>query len=330
MEVVQDNEGVPSRPDLAERITGEICRLGPISFARFMELALYDLSSGYYRKDPHPFGRSGDFYTAEQLQPVFGELMESFVARLAEDARSDFSVREIGSGRGEMSRALASWHYRGYDFGRGELPSQMHGLVLANEFFDALPVHLLRRRGASWCELRVAAPNGRFEFTPSPLLSPSLTEYAGIYGQSVPEGGLLEVSLAADHWIASIAGFLRSGYLVVIDYGYDVRELPRFPYGSLMSYRNHHAIEDILANPGHQDITAHVNLTALTDSALQWGFEFVVRQSFASWALSIWGEEEFTRRWQSAEARWRLQWKQLVYGMGDSFHVVLFRKPPAK
>ena len=97
-----------------------------------------------------------------------------------------------------------------------------------------------------------------------------------------------------------------------------------------MSYRKHQAVEDVLANPGCQDITAHVNLTSLTDSALRSGFEFVARQSFASWALSIWSEEELTRRWQSADARWRLQWKQLVYGMGDSFHVLLFRKPTAK
>ena len=272
----------------------------------------------------------GDFYTAEQLQPVFGELMESFVAQLAQEANSDFSVCELGSGRGEMSHALARWNYQGYDFDRGELPSQMQGLVLANEFFDALPVHLLRRCGPTWCELRVVAANGGFKFTISPQLSTQLVEYAEIYGQLVPDGGLFEVNLAAGHWLASIATFLQSGFLLVIDYGYQVRELPRFPYGSLMSYRKHQAVEDVLADPGSQDITAHVNLTALADSALHSGFEFLVRQSFASWALSIWGEEEFARRWQSADARWRLQWKQLVYGMGDSFHVVLFRKPPAK
>src|SRR5271166_5157276 len=251
MELVLDNEGVASLPDLAERIAGEIRRLGPISFARFMELALYDPSSGYYRKDPLPFGRSGDFYTAEQLQPVFGELMASFVAQLSQGPHSGFSVFEIGSGRGEMSQALARWNYRGYDFGRGELPGHMHGLVLANEFFDALPVYLLRRRGATWCKLRVAAVNGRFEFTSSPLLPRQLAGHAEIYGQSVPEGGLLEVNLAVDRWLQRIAQFLESGYLLVIDYGYQVRELPRFPHGSLMSYRKHNAVEDVLANPGH-------------------------------------------------------------------------------
>ncbi len=330
MELVRDNEGVPGHSDLAERIAAEIRGLGPISLARFMELALYDPSSGYYRKEPHPFGRSGDFYTAEQLQPVFGELMASFVAQLAPNGPAGFSVCEVGSGRGEMSHALAPWNYRGYDFGRGELPRQMHGLVLANEFFDALPVHLLRRCGAAWGELRVAAANGRFEFTTSPLVSPQMAEYAEIYGQSIPDGGLLEVNVAAEHWVASIAAFLQSGFLLVIDYGYQTRELPRFPFGSLMSYRKHQAVEDVLADPGCQDVTAHVNLTALTDSALRSGFELVVRQSFASWATSIWPEEELTRRWQKADVRWRLQWKQLIYGMGDSFHVLLFRKPSPK
>jgi SAM-dependent MidA family methyltransferase len=330
MELVRDNEGVPSHSDLAERITSEIHRLGPISFARFMELALYDPSGGYYRKDPQPFGRGGDFYTAEQLQPVFGELMASFVARLAQDAHSDFAVCEVGSGRDEMSEALAPWNYRGYDFGRGELPSQMQGLVLANEFFDALPVHLLRRNGFDWCELRVASANGRFEFIAGPLLSPRLAGYAEIYGQSVPDGGLLEVNLASEHWLATIATFLQSGFLLVIDYGYQVSELARFPFGSLMSYRKHQAVEDVLADPGCQDITCHVNLSALTDAALRSGFELVAHQSFASWILSIWGEEELTSRWQQADAHWQLQWKQLVYGMGDSFHVLLLRKPATK
>ena len=256
--------------------------------------------------------------------------MESFVARLAQGAPSEFSVCEVGSGRGDLSQALARWNYRGYDFGCGELPGQMHGLVLTNEFFDALPVHLLSRCGPAWCELRVVAVNGRFQFTTTPLLSPQLAEYAEIYGQSIPDGGLLEVNLAAEHWLASITTFLLSGFLLVIDYGYQVLELPRFPFGSLMSYRKHQAVEDVLADPGSQDITAHVNLTALTDSAVRSGFEFVVRQSFASWVLSIWGEEDLARRWHAVDDRWRLQWKQLVYGMGDSFHVILFRKPPVK
>jgi SAM-dependent MidA family methyltransferase len=321
---------VPSTPDLVERITGEINSMGPIPFARFMELALYDPSFGYYRKGPQPFGLSGDFYTAEQLQPVFGELMESFIARLAVNERADFSVVEIGAGRREMAPALSRWNYRGYDLDGGELPSQMHGLVLANEFFDALPVHVLRRQADTWCELCVLAVKGRFEFTAAPELSPQLAEYAEIYGLLIPEGGLLEINLAASQWLARIAGFLQSGYLLVIDYGYQVRELARFPYGSLMSYRKHLAVQDILAEPGRQDITAHVNLTALTDHALRLGFELMSRQSFAAWVLSTWNEDELSRRWQKAENRWRLQWKQLVHGMGESFHVLLFRKTIVK
>ena len=140
----------PATPDLVERITGEIHQLGPIPFARFMELALYDPTFGYYRKDPQPFGLSGDFYTAEQLQPVFGELMESFIARLAVkmQARGLLRVSRSAPVAREMAPALSRWNYRGYDLDGGELPSQMHGLVLANEFFDALAGALLRRRQA--------------------------------------------------------------------------------------------------------------------------------------------------------------------------------------
>ncbi len=321
---------MPSTSDLVDRITGEIESHGPIPFARFMELALYEPSFGYYRKDPQPFGVSGDFYTAEQVQPVFGELMESFVAQLAVGKGADFSVFELGAGRLEMAPALACWNYRGYDFDSEELPSQMHGLVLANEFFDALPVHVLRRQADAWCELCVQAANGRFEFTTIDKLSPQLARYAEIYGRLIPDGGLLEINLAASAWLARIDSFLQTGYLLVIDYGYQFRELSRFPYGSLMSYRKHFAVEDILARPGQQDITAHVNLTALTDDALRLGFELISRQSFAAWVLSTRNEHELSRRWEIADNRWRLQWKQLVYGMGESFHVLLFRKTSAK
>lgn len=322
---------MPSASSLNERIIEEINRSGgPISFARFMEVALYDPAAGYYRKDPQPFGRSGDFYTAEQLQPVFGELMESFVAQIAQGEDSDFSVCEVGAGRREMAPALSRWNYRGYDLGSGDLPSQVRGLVLANEFFDALPVHVLRRHAGTWLELGVQAVNGRFEFTTTPLLSAPLGEYAQIYGQSIPEGGLLEVNLEASAWLSRIAESLHSGYLLVIDYGYQARELPRFPHGTLMSYRKHRASEDVLENPGRQDITAHVNLTALTSETLRLGFEIVSHQSLAAWALSTWNEDELTKRWQVADSRWRLQWKQIVYGMGESFHVLLFRKPAPK
>jgi len=142
----------------------------------------------------------------------------------------------------------------------------------------------------------------------------------------MPEGGELEAALAIPAWLRRIASTLSDGYLVVIDYGYNDRELLRFPAGTLLSYRKHQAVSNVLAGPGSQDITAHVNFTWLSKCAAAAGFELERSESLGSWLLAIWGEEELARRWAHSDQRWRLQWKQLVFGMGETFRVLQFRR----
>ena len=109
---------------------------GPITFARYMELALYHPVHGYYRTGRDVFGTRGDFYTAEQLQPCFGELLSSFISNVEEqEARDAFSVLELGAGRGELRAPLSRWRYRGCDWQGDPLPASVTGVVLANEFF---------------------------------------------------------------------------------------------------------------------------------------------------------------------------------------------------
>lgn len=305
---------------------------GPLTFAQFMECALYHPELGYYRSGREVFGRGGDFFTAEQLQPVFGELLHSFVDELARSSGiSPFEVVEIGAGRADLSQALQPWGYRAVDLTQRHLegpqfPGAIRGLVLAHEFFDALPVRLLKRSGGSWSELTVSVDAGhRFCFLPAGA-SPTLLEYASQYGDAIPEDGLLEVNEGIPHWCGRIADALSSGFLLVVDYGYEARDLLRFPAGSLLSYHRHRATAHVLDHPGEQDITAHVNFTHLTGVLRGLGFELVGKQTLSAWALSVWPEESFSLRWRQASTRWRLQWKQLVYGMGESFHVLLFRR----
>ncbi len=109
-----------------EMLAAEIERAGPMSFRRFMEVALYHPQCGYYRRPRDPFGEQGDFFTAEQMQPVFGMLMAAHVRQLyrAVGVAADFTVVELGAGRGEMASALAPWRYIPIEIDSGELPER--------------------------------------------------------------------------------------------------------------------------------------------------------------------------------------------------------------
>jgi SAM-dependent MidA family methyltransferase len=314
---------------LTEIIQTEIDRSRYISLARFMELALYYPEFGYYRrKAADVFGARGDFYTAGQLQPVFGELLSDFAAQLRGVSQADgpFEVLDLGAGRQDLRRAFSGWSYRPYDWDTSALPEALCGLVIANEFFDALPVHLLRRRRAGWREVMVQGRNGEFVFTETDDVPPALLQYAGIYGALTPEDGLLEVNLSVGEWMRRISGLLTSGSVLIFDYGYEARELIRLPMGTLLGYRRHVATEDILRNPGSSDITAHVNFTYLRERALKAGLEILRESSLQEWALSVWGEGELAERWSKADERWRLQWKHLIFGMGSTFRVLHLRR----
>ncbi len=312
---------------------GDLIRTGgPLSFAQFMECALYHPEFGYYRSGREVFGRGGDFFTAEQLQPVFGELLHDFIDDLARSSGiSPFDVVELGAGRADLASALQCWNYRAIDFAQSDfrnpqLPTALSGLILAHEFFDALPVRLLKRNGESWLELAVSLDDSdKFCFLPVDA-SRELMEYARAFGDVIPEGGVLEVNEGIPYWCRQIACSLSSGFLLVFDYGYEPRELLRFPAGSLLSYHHHRATANVLDRPGEQDITAHVNFAHLTNVMKDLEFEFIGKKTLRAWALSVWPEESFARRWQRASNEWRLQWKQLAFGMGESFHVLLFRK----
>jgi SAM-dependent MidA family methyltransferase len=319
--------GVASSSELFRIIRNEIHAGGPITFARYMELALYHPQFGYYRTRDS-FGISGDFYTAEQLQPVFGEVMAGFVEKLTQHAPQPdfFGVLELGAGRAEMKNALARWNYRPFDWGTAALPELWTGVVLANEFFDALPVHLLKRTPSGWAERLVACCNDGLYFSSLPLEESPLLDYAREYGGMTPEGGELEAALALPAWLTKIASILSDGSLLVIDYGYDARELARFPDGTLLAYRKHQVSSDVLRNPGIEDITAHVNFTWFVRCAEQAGFALERSTSLANWVLSVWGEQELARRWEGADQAWKLQWKQLVFGMGETFRVFELRR----
>jgi SAM-dependent MidA family methyltransferase len=321
---------VNTADELLSVIRDEIRERGPLTFARFMELALYHPELGYYRTADR-FGTLGDFYTAEQLQPVFGELVASFVDKLTKRGKTEcpFRVLELGAGRAEMARALHHWGYRAFDWHYNSLPDRWSGLVFANEFFDALPVHLLQRSGDSWKELFVVASDKGLSLRDDGVSERSLLAYAERYGERLPDGGRLEACMGMQTWWERLASMLTAGDVLVIDYGYEASELARLPSGTLMAYRKHCALTDTLGDPGHRDITAHVNFTWMRDCAVAAGFQHQSTCMMSQWVLSVWGEEELSPRWANADQRWKGLWKQLVFGLGETFRVLHFRRQQA-
>src|SRR4051794_3113481 len=131
-----------------------------------MTAALYHPEHGYYRKRRDPFGKHGDFYTAEQVQPVFGILIAQCVRELAAAMGNppDFTVVELGAGRGEMAEAFAEFHYIPVDLNRGELPRSFCGVVFSNEFFDALPVDSIIYKDGEFREWLVTHGDSVFQW----------------------------------------------------------------------------------------------------------------------------------------------------------------------
>ena len=164
---------------VGEILAREIADGGPITFHRFMSAALYHPEHGYYRKRRDPFGREGDFFTAEQVQPVFGILIAQCIRQLRDEIpdAKDFTVVELGAGRGEMASALSEFGYMGVDVDRGAMPESFNGVVFANEFFDALPVHVVKRIDDGFVERRVNFAGGKFHWTDGPAMSGAVAEY---------------------------------------------------------------------------------------------------------------------------------------------------------
>lgn len=300
-----------------------------MSFDRFMDLALYAPEAGYYTRARDPFGAAGDFFTAEQLQPVFGRLIREFAESLRSRTGIDepFEIVELGAGRGEMAAELNGFRYTPIDIARGVMPERVDGLVFANEFFDALPVKVAVRRGSVFREVLVTLDsNGAFRFMDGEPARGDLLHYLERHYTAADEGSIIEAHLQGLEWIDRIASALR-GWLLIIDYGYTAREWIRHTSGTLMSYYRHSASEDVLAGPGNRDITSHVPFTVLQQRAEARGLSIERFETLASFLLAI-GEagcfaSALAASSEQEAMRSRLQLKTLLFSMGETFRVVL-------
>jgi SAM-dependent MidA family methyltransferase len=285
-----------SNAELVALLRAEIERAGRITFARFMEQALTHPLYGYYASGAARAGFEGDFLTAPETSPIFGHALARQIAecwdRLGRPV--PFTVREAGAGGGVLARqiveglrrehpeALAALRYELADISEARVAeavaagsglvapagdAPLEGVLLANELLDALPVHRLIYAGGEPRELYVTWRDGWFADEVGALSDPRLAE--PLSGLPLVEGQRLEVSPAAWDWARDIGRQIGRGYAILIDYGYPAAELyaPTRVEGTLKSYSQHLVSIEPYRRVGRQDLTAHVDFTAVSRAA---------------------------------------------------------------
>jgi SAM-dependent MidA family methyltransferase len=316
-------------------IQSEIRAHGPMPFSRFMQIALYHPQFGYYRCGQKIFGRDGDFYTASQLQPVFGRLLAQGFEKLHAPAQQDgrVIVADWGAGQSDLRETLGSFDYRAVDIGRDEIPERFRGIVLANELVDALPVDVARREGGVWRERRVASRGDDFAWVSGNLLDGEWLDYAQRAAHEAgweSDAAIVELPVALRSCLERIDRRLECGWIVLFDYGYTPRELMRFPQGTLMAYRKHRAYEDVLAGPSASDITAHVPFDELRRRARALGWNESCFEPMGQFLLRAGEGDQFAAALagpsEQESARLRLQLKSLLFDIGDMFRAIVWEK----
>lgn len=315
---VPDSDALAASHALQHLITADIAQQGgSISFARFMETALYAPGLGYYSGGAAKLGAPGDFTTAPELSSLYGAALAQAAAAII--AQSAPNILEFGAGTGKLARdvltelaqlgvEVASYsivELSGELRGRQQaalagfpqvrwldaLPERFEGVVLANEVLDAMPVQLVSKAADGWREMRVTIDNGAFAF----VEGAADADLAAHIASQVPEadtlepGYLTEVHTIACAFMASLAKMLSfgKGAAILVDYGFPAHEYyhGQRSTGTVMCHYRHHAHPDPFYLPGLQDITAHVDFTAMALAAQDHGLDVLAYMNQASFLL---------------------------------------------
>jgi SAM-dependent MidA family methyltransferase len=360
------SEPTPLALILAERIRSH----GPITFAEYMEACLYHPVHGYYTKAEQEPRR--DYFTSVDASPLFGRLLaRQFQEMWCAVGRPDaFWLVEAGAGTGQLAKQILDFAAEAWpDFyetlrflaversaarrtlqsksmeahiARAKFASQEElrdeipcGCIFSNELIDAMPVHRVMREGNELREMYVGLGKNGLCDEIGPLSSNALGEYFSEQQIALVDEQQAEVNLAARRWIEEAGRTLKRGFILTIDYGHEAKELydQRHMKGTLLAYERHRAGEDWFRAPGNQDLTAHVNFSALDLYGRRSG---LIRAGFTSQsnfllALARHGNFADLQSDEMSEAEQtqrRLLFKTLINpeGMGETFQVLIQHK----
>ena len=280
---------------------------GWISFEQFMDLALYAPGMGYYNSGATKLGSAGDFVTAPEISSLFGRTLAQQVIQISQQInQADILEFGAGSGklaldllleleksdalpgkyfileisaelrqRQQMLLANTIPHLTHLIEWLEQLPAQFNGTILANEVLDAMPVHIVSWHDDAIFERGVTWQNHQFAWQDRPIHNVELHDTASQLTSQINPGNNLigsyvsEINLAAGHFMHSLADILQQGVILLIDYGFGRNEYyhPQRNQGTLMCHYRHHAHDDPFYLPGLQDITSHVDFSAITTAA---------------------------------------------------------------
>ena len=294
-----------------------IAHEGWIAFERFMELALYAPGLGYYSGGAVKFGVAGDFITAPELSPLFGRALCNTIAPLIAESRGD--ILELGPGSGrlaidilreleaknclpgnyymlEISAELQSRqqqviqqalpHLTHRVQWLTQIPGEFSGVIVANEVFDALPAAIIHWKAPSIAERGVALHQGGFVWCDKNVRSAELLQVA--QNLSPATAYVSEISLTASGLIRSLGHILKQGAILIVDYGFPKNEYyhPQRSQGTLMCHYRHRAHDDPFYLPGLQDMTVHVDFSALAQAGMEEGLTLLGYTSQAQFLIN--------------------------------------------
>ncbi len=360
---------------LNQRLVQRIQSEGAITFAEWMRAALYEPGDGYYsRHDLTRWGRAGDYRTSAERSALFSATFARYFARLYHEMGQPpaWTILEAGSGGGHFAHGVlqslnnhfpevfAATHYvideasasaqvrcremtREYqdrvEFGPAGVVSVDPGVIFSNELLDAFPVHRVTIRQGELEEFFVDLDDdGKFAWV---LKSPStdrLQQYLSLCEIELGEGQIADINLEVEDWFRKVAGSLKNGYVVSVDYGASARDLhARAPgearySGTLRGFRDHALVEDVLSNPGAQDLTATVNWTFVEKIGQQLQLEVVDFKPQDKFLLDegLLGQLELENQGAADSEKLRLSTAAremiLPNGMAASFQVMVQRK----
>jgi SAM-dependent MidA family methyltransferase len=360
------SEPTPLAPILAEWIRSH----GPITFDAYMEACLYHPLYGYYTKAEQQPRR--DYFTSVDAGPLFGRLLaRQFQEMWRVTGRQDgFCLVEAGAATGQLAnqvldfiaeifpefyealrfiaverssarraaqtKSMEAHSARGKFLPQEELPDKITcGCIFSNELIDAMSVHRLIQEGNELREMYVGLGKNGFCDEMGPLSSTALKEYLSEQNIRLKEGQQAEVNLAACRWIEEAARKLERGFVITIDYGHEAKELydERHMRGTLLAYERHRASEDWFRAPGEQDLTTHVNFSALDSYGRRNGLVRTGLTSQSNFLLSLARHGNFAdlkseELSEAEKTQRRLLFKTLINpeGMGETFQVLIQHK----